>query len=124
MFVMILKNPKEDPLSEKFPFRRRNNRGGARNQRQDERVSGRYGVLQLKYFTRVLEKRRVLAERYREGLRDVPGISFLELAPEVDYNNAYFPIFVDTIRYGRTRDELYEYLKEYNDLVVAIFTPW
>ena len=29
-----------------------------------------------------------------------------------DYNYSYFPIFVDEARFGKSRDELYEHLKQ------------
>jgi dTDP-4-amino-4,6-dideoxygalactose transaminase len=81
------------------------------------------GLLQLKYFDQVVEQRRMVAERYKELLLDIKGITFLEHAPEVEYNYAYFPIFVDHDRYGRTRDELYEHLKTYNYYGRRYFFP-
>lgn len=81
------------------------------------------GLLQLKYFNQVLERRKIIADRYRELLESIPGISFLSPAPAVAYNNAYFPIFVNTARYGRTRDELYEHLKAYNYFGRRYFYP-
>jgi dTDP-4-amino-4,6-dideoxygalactose transaminase len=56
-------------------------------------------------------------------LADIPGISFLHAAPEVDHNSAYFPIFVDQKQYGRSRDELYEQLKNYNYFGRRYFYP-
>ena len=81
------------------------------------------GLLQLKYFDHVIEKRKVIGSRYRKLLQGIDGISFLEPAPEVDYNNAYFPIFVEKAKYGRHRDELYEHLKTYNYFGRRYFYP-
>jgi dTDP-4-amino-4,6-dideoxygalactose transaminase len=81
------------------------------------------GLLQLKHFDQVVEKRRSIAMRYQELLTDIPGISFLHAAPEVDHNSAYFPIFVDEKQYGRSRDELYEHLKSYNYFGRRYFYP-
>lgn len=81
------------------------------------------GLLQLKYFDQVIEKRRAIAKRYQELLSDIPGISYLTPAPEAEHNCAYFPIFVDPKHYGRTRDELYEHLKTYNYYGRRYFYP-
>ncbi len=81
------------------------------------------GLLQLKYFDYVVKKRRKISLRYQELLAQIPGISFLKSAPEVEYNYAYFPIFVDEGIYGKSRDELYEHLKGYNYFGRRYFYP-
>ncbi len=81
------------------------------------------GLLQLKHFDRVLEKRRFIHDRYRQLLGPVEGISCLDPDQEVEYNYAYFPVFVDSKKYGRTRDELYEHLKLYNYFGRRYFYP-
>ena len=81
------------------------------------------GILQLKYFDHVVEKRKAITARYKELLQAIDGISFLEPEPKVDYNYAYFPVFVDSGQYGRTRDELYEHLKTYNYFGRRYFYP-
>mgnify|MGYP001056316574 CR=1 FL=1 len=72
------------------------------------------GLLQLKYIDENIEKRSIIAEKYREGLRGIKGIRFLEDIPGVRHNYAYFPILVDEAEYGMSRDDLYEKLKRYN----------
>jgi dTDP-4-amino-4,6-dideoxygalactose transaminase len=81
------------------------------------------GLLQLKHFDQALARRRELAEYYRKLLATVEGISFLEQVPGVEHNNAYFPIFVEAQKYGRTRDELYEHLKSRNYFCRRYFYP-
>lgn len=75
-------------------------------------VQAAFGILQLKYVDEAIKKRKLIAETYREGLRDVKGISFLNDIDNVKHNYSYFPILVDKEKYGMTRDELYEKLKE------------
>lgn len=70
------------------------------------------GLLQLKYINEAIKKRKAIAQIYREELKDVDGISFLNDIENVEHNYSYFPIFVDKDQYGMTRDELYEKLKE------------
>lgn len=81
------------------------------------------GLLQLQYFDQVIQKRRAIAERYQELLTGIEGISFLQSAPESEHNFAYFPIFVEEDKYGRSRDELYEHLKTFNYFGRRYFYP-
>jgi len=81
------------------------------------------GILQLKYIEEVIEKRKVIANYYREELKNVDGIKFLEDIDGVQHNYAYFPIFIDKNKYGKTRDELYELLKKHNIFARRYFYP-
>jgi dTDP-4-amino-4,6-dideoxygalactose transaminase len=81
------------------------------------------GLLQLQYMDEILAKRTAIANRYMELLSGMAGISFLTPGPQVDYNHAYFPIFVDAAAFGRTRDDLYAHLKSYNYLCRRYFYP-
>ena len=86
-------------------------------------VQAAMGLLQLKSFNDSIEKRRVVANRYRELLKDVKGISMLPEPPETISNYAYFPIFVDEKEFGMSRDALYEKLKQNNIFGRRYFYP-
>lgn len=92
------------------------------NSKMDE-MRAAYGLLNLKQVDSAIEARRQVAVRYREALRDVPGISFFDDMPGVRHNYSYFPIFVKAEEYGMTRDELYFKLKEHNILGRRYFFP-
>ena len=92
------------------------------NSKMDE-MRAAYGLLNLKQVDSAIEARRQVAVRYREALRDVPGISFFDDMPGVRHNYSYFPIFVKAEEYGMTRDELYFKLKEHNILGRRYFYP-
>ena len=81
------------------------------NSKMDE-VRCAYGLLNLKQVDAAIEARRRVAQRYREALRDIPGIRFFEDMPGVRHNYSYFPIFVGVKEYGMTRDALYFKLQE------------
>lgn len=81
------------------------------NSKMDE-IRAAYGLLNLKQVDEAIEKRHLVAIRYREALRNVKGIRFFEDMPDVKHNYSYFPIFVDAEEYGMTRDELYFKLRE------------
>ena len=81
------------------------------NSKVDE-VRAAYGLLNLKQVDAAIARRRKVAERYREALRDVPGIRFFDDMPNVRHNYSYFPVFVDAAKYGMTRDQLYYRMQE------------
>ena len=92
------------------------------NGKMDE-VRSAYGLLNLKQVDAAIEARRQVAIMYRKGLEHVPGITFMEDMPGVRHNYSYFPIFVDSEKYGMTRDELYFKMKERNILGRRYFYP-
>lgn len=83
------------------------------NSKMDE-MRAAYGLLNLKQVDAAIEARRQVAIKYRDALRNVEGISFFDDMPGVKHNYSYFPIFVDAMRYGMTRDELYFKMKDRN----------
>lgn len=92
------------------------------NSKMDE-VRSAYGLLNLKQVDAAIEARHKVADRYREALRNIPGIRVMEDMPGVRHNYSYFPIFIDAERYGMTRDELYFKMKENNVLGRRYFYP-
>ncbi|MCU7847159.1 MAG: DegT/DnrJ/EryC1/StrS family aminotransferase [Candidatus Thiodiazotropha sp. (ex Lucinoma kastoroae)] len=75
-------------------------------------VQSAFGLLQLKYVDAAIEKRVQLAQIYREGLADIPGIRMLDPIDGGTLNGAYCPIFVQEGVYGKSRDQLYQTLKD------------
>lgn len=92
------------------------------NSKVDEMRSA-YGLLNLRKVDAAIEARRQVANRYREALRKVDGITFFEDMPGVKHNYSYFPCFIDAEKYGMTRDELYFKMKEANVLGRRYFYP-
>lgn len=92
------------------------------NGKMDEMRSA-YGLLNLKQVDAAIEKRRQVAVKYREALRNVPGIRFFDDMPDVRHNYSYFPIFINASEYGMTRDELYFKMKEQNVFGRRYFYP-
>lgn len=92
------------------------------NGKMDE-VRSAYGLLNLKQVDAAIESRHRTAVKYREALRGVEGISFMEDMPGVRHNYSYFPIFIDAEKYGMTCDELYFKMKGQNVLGRRYFYP-
>ena len=92
------------------------------NSKVDE-VRAAYGLLNLRQVDAAIEARHQVAIKYREALRPVEGITFMDDMPGVRHNYSYFPIFVDAEKYGMTRDELYEKMRSHNVLGRRYFYP-
>ena len=92
------------------------------NSKMDE-LRAAYGLLNLKQVDEAIAKRKHVAQLYREALKDVSGIRFLNDIEGVRHNYSYFPIFITENEYGMSRDALYEKLKENNILGRRYFYP-
>lgn len=92
------------------------------NSKMDE-MRAAYGLLNLKQVDAAIEVRHQVAVKYREALRSIEGITFMDDMPGVKHNYSYFPIFIDAEKYGMTRDELYFLMKEQNVLGRRYFYP-
>lgn len=80
------------------------------NGKLDE-VRAAYGLLSLKYVDEAIQRRKQVAMSYKNALKDIPGIRYLNETPDVKHNYSYFPIFVNEKKYGISRDALYEKMK-------------
>ena len=80
------------------------------NSKMDE-IRSAYGLLNLRQVDAAIAARRKAAQTYRTALQHVEGISFWNDMPGVRHNYSYFPIFVNSEKYGLTRDELYFKMK-------------
>lgn len=92
------------------------------NSKMDE-IRSAYGLLNLKQVDTAIANRKHVAELYRAGLKDVAGLRYLEDIEGVRHNYSYFPIFIDEKEFGKSRDCLYEKLKEYNIFGRRYFYP-
>jgi dTDP-4-amino-4,6-dideoxygalactose transaminase len=81
------------------------------------------GLLQLKYVDEAIEQRRRIALRYRDQLRGIPGIAYLDDLPGVHHCYPYFPILIEEVQYGKSRDRLYEELKRRRVFCRRYFYP-
>ena len=92
------------------------------NGKMDE-MRAAFGLLNLQQVDAAIEARHQVAIKYREALRNVPGIRFFDDMPGVRHNYSYFPIFINAEEYGKTRDQLYFEMKEKNVLGRRYFFP-
>ena len=105
------------------------------NSKMDEMRSA-YGLLNLQQVDAAIAARKAVATKYVEALKDVKGIhlfpyeleqtnqkSSIKNQKSFNWNFAYFPILIDAKEYGKTRDELYFFMKEQGVLGRRYFYP-
>ena len=86
-------------------------------------VQAAYGLLQLKYVDGFIARRKEITYLYRNLLGDIPGIRFLDDMKGVTHGYSYFPILIDKERFGYSRDEVYDLLRENNIFARRYFYP-
>ncbi|MDR3610681.1 MAG: DegT/DnrJ/EryC1/StrS family aminotransferase [Ignavibacteriaceae bacterium] len=86
-------------------------------------IQSAYGLLLLKNIDSAIEKRSLVAQKYRGLLKDVKGIRCLYDIKGIRHNYSYFPILVDQNHYPMTRDDLYGLLKKNNIFGRRYFFP-
>lgn len=96
--------------------------GSGINAKMNELIAA-YGLLQLKTIDDNIEKRREKVELYRSLLSNIKGISFLNDIEKVNHNYSYFPIFINKNEFGKSRDAVYDTLKENNVFARRYFFP-
>jgi len=82
-----------------------------------------FGIVQLKHVDQYLRKRKSVADLYRQELAEIKGIRFLNDIEGVRHSYTYFPILVDALDYGKTRNNVYDGLKKYNIISRRYFYP-
>lgn len=73
-------------------------------------INAAFGLLQLRHMPYVLNRRAQIAQRYREGLSNIRGITVVPESGQTQSNHAYFPVLIEP-NYQISRDTLYEKLK-------------
>lgn len=86
-------------------------------------IQAAFGLLYLKKVDEYIEKRKQLAQIYRERLNGVIGIKVLTDLPGVVHNYTYFPILINGDIYGMSRDEVYYGLKKEGIFTRRYFYP-
>ena len=79
------------------------------------------GLCNLRHIDDCIKRRKRLTYRYRERLQGVHGIHLCPEQPDVQSNYAYMPVVFDGFR--RSRDEVFERLKQHGFLARKYFYP-
>lgn len=81
------------------------------------------GICNLRHIDEEIAKRRIVYDRYVEGLKEVIGVSCNRLQDDVQSNYAYFPIIIDESEFGISRDALHEVLMKKDIVTRKYFYP-
>ena len=85
--------------------------------------SSAFGILQLEKVDEYILKRKIITEFYRENLKDIKGISYINDIDGVKHCYSYFPILINQNEFGKSRDDVYEELKKQNIFSRRYFYP-
>ncbi|MBD5098023.1 MAG: DegT/DnrJ/EryC1/StrS family aminotransferase [Clostridiales bacterium] len=85
--------------------------------------SAAMGLCNLRHVDEEIEKRRLVAQRYDEHLKSVPGIQLKAAQEAVRSNYAYYPVVFDGEIFGADRDAVQAALKGHNIMARKYFYP-
>ncbi len=81
------------------------------------------GLCNIKSIDSDIAKREIIANRYKENLKDVKGLQFNPIQENVKTNYSYFPIIFDETILGFTRDDVLDKLANENIFARKYFYP-
>ncbi|WP_413242925.1 DegT/DnrJ/EryC1/StrS family aminotransferase [Providencia sp. PROV228] len=86
-------------------------------------VQAAFGLATLKHIDNAINIRNNIANLYREKISAIKGLTYLSHVEGVNFNDSYFPIFINENEFGMSRDQLYFKLRENNILSRRYFYP-
>lgn len=81
------------------------------------------GICNLRHINEYITKRKLCADRYRERLYGIKGITICPVQDNVQSNYAYFPVVFDKDGFGKSRNEIADTLAEENIFARKYFYP-
>ena len=81
------------------------------------------GICNLRHVDKEIEKRKAVAERYREHLDGIEGIKLSPMQDGLVSNYAYFPVVFEENEFGATRNEVFDALAQENIMARKYFYP-
>lgn len=85
-------------------------------------VQAAFGLLQLKHVDESLARRAAIAERYRQKLSGIAGVTVPVVPHPELQNNSYFPVFIEG-DFPLSRDALYSALQTHDIMTRRYFYP-
>lgn len=85
-------------------------------------INAAFGLLQLKYMPKVMQRRAEIDAKYREQLSNIKGIHCIPKCSQAVANHSYFPIIIQP-EYPLSRDALYQKLKDQGVFSRRYFYP-
>ena len=85
--------------------------------------SAAMGLCNLRHIDEEIKKREKVYNEYIEKLSNIDGIILSPEQKNVILNYAYFPVVFDKEKFGKSRDEVFEQLKDHNIFARKYFYP-
>ncbi len=82
-----------------------------------------FGLLALNYVDAAIAQRRALANGYCAALEGIPGIRVIRPPETVEPSWTYFPILIDEAQFGKSRDAVFDALKNRDIFARRYFYP-
>jgi dTDP-4-amino-4,6-dideoxygalactose transaminase len=86
-------------------------------------IQAALGLVNLRYMEGEIIKRKKISDTYRLCLSGLEGITLSELPDNVQPSYQYFVIRVDRRKFGKSRDNIFKRLREYNVHARKYFYP-
>jgi dTDP-4-amino-4,6-dideoxygalactose transaminase len=81
------------------------------------------GMLVLKMVDEERAKRKIILKTYHELLKDIPGVQYIQLPPNIKNSYQYFVIRIQESEFGKSRDQVFAAFKKYNVITRKYFHP-
>lgn len=81
------------------------------------------GICNLRRIESNIAKRKLIYEKYVERLSNVDGIELCHPQKDVTNNYSYFPVYFNPNRFGKSRDNIYNILKDNKIYARKYFYP-
>ncbi len=81
------------------------------------------GICNLRRIGEYIQSRKQVHDRYFERLQGVEGLTLCPTQPGVTPNYAYFPVYIDRERFGKSRDDVFAALREHDIYSRKYFYP-
>lgn len=81
------------------------------------------GICNLRHVDDAIASRKTVYDRYVERLGNTPGIVLRGNQSDVEYNYAYFPVYFDKEKFGKSRDDVNAQLKQRDIFARRYFYP-
>ena len=92
------------------------------NAKLDE-IRAAMGIANLRRIEECIAARKIVHDRYFERLGNMQGITLCKTQNGVTPNYAYFPVYFDKEKFGKSRDDIYAALKEHDIYSRKYFYP-
>lgn len=81
------------------------------------------GICNLRHVDEYISSRAVVAQRYDERLNGINGLRLIKPSADCTLNYAYYPVYFDETKFGKSRDQICEELKQCDIFARKYFYP-